>query len=82
MSPLLGWHLESASIAAAVGGLPEVVKVGAKFLVAWPFTFHALSGVRHLFWDFGVALKNREVMLTGWAVVGGSLVTAGGLAVL
>lgn len=74
--------MESASIAAAVGGLPEVVKVGAKFLVAWPFTFHALNGVRHLVWDVGVALKNREVMLTGWAVVGGSLVTAGGLAVL
>lgn len=74
--------MESASIAAAVGGLPEVVKVGAKFLVAWPFTFHALSGVRHLFWDVGVALKNREVMLSGWAVVGGSLVAAGGLAIL
>lgn len=74
--------MESASIAAAVGGLPEMVKVGTKFLVAWPFTFHALNGVRHLFWDVGVALKNREVMLTGWAVVGGSLVTAGGLAIL
>ncbi|KLU85016.1 succinate dehydrogenase cytochrome B subunit [Magnaporthiopsis poae ATCC 64411] len=50
-APLTGWHLESASIAAAVGAWPAFAKGGLKFLIAWPFTFHSFNGVRHLVWD-------------------------------
>ena len=79
-SPLLGWHLESASLAAAVATWPFVVKVGAKFLVALPFTFHSLNGLRHLAWDTGRELSNKAVQRTGWMVVGGTFLGSGLLA--
>ncbi len=53
-APLVGWHLESASLVAFAAGLPVAVKVVAKSLVAFPFLFHAFNGVRHLVWDFVV----------------------------
>ena len=58
------------------------VKVGVKFAVALPFTFHAFNGVRHLVWDTGRELGNRQVQVTGWAVVGASVVGSGVLAVV
>ena len=77
---MVGWHLESATIAAAFGGLPVVAKVLMKMLVAWPFTFHSFNGVRHLVWDTGRAFTNKQVAQTGWFVVGLSVVSALGLA--
>lgn len=81
VSPLLGWHLDSASMAAAFGAWPVLAKVLAKFAVAMPFTFHSFNGIRHLFWDMGSQLKNQQVNLTGWIVVGVSTVSALALAV-
>ena len=52
-SPLLGWHLDVASIAAAFGSLPVAAKVGIKGLIAFPFAFHSINGLRHLTWDTG-----------------------------
>lgn len=80
VSPMLGWHLESASLAAAFGALPLALKVGAKSLLALPFTFHSLNGIRHLGWDLGLGINNAQVARTGWAVVGLSFVTAAALA--
>ena len=53
-----------------------------KFGVALPFTYHALGGVRHLVWDTGRQLSNKGVQRTGWAVVGLSIVSAAGLALV
>ncbi|KAK3370386.1 hypothetical protein B0H63DRAFT_486900 [Podospora didyma] len=75
VAPLIGWHLESASLAAAFGGLPLAVKGGLKFLLAWPFTFHALNGVRHLTFDIGIGFKRKDIVKTGWYVWGASIVT-------
>ncbi|CAK7212451.1 cytochrome b subunit of succinate dehydrogenase, Sdh3p [Sporothrix curviconia] len=50
-APLLGWHLESASLVAFAASLPVAAKVGLKTLAAFPFLFHAFNGVRHLVWD-------------------------------
>lgn len=76
VSPLLGWHLDSQSIAEAFSTLPYVAKIITKFVLAAPFTFHFANGIRHLVWDTGKALSNEAVIRTGWTVVAISLVTA------
>ena len=80
IAPLFGWHLESGALAAAFGSLPVLAKVGLKFGVALPFTFHSFNGVRHLVWDMGRELSNKQVQVTGWTVVGLSVVSSGILA--
>jgi succinate dehydrogenase (ubiquinone) cytochrome b560 subunit len=82
VSPLFGWHLDSASMAAAFGSLPVAAKVAAKFAVAMPFTFHSFNGLRHLSWDLGKTFNNKTVIKTGWVVTGISFVSALWLAVL
>jgi succinate dehydrogenase (ubiquinone) cytochrome b560 subunit len=76
VSPLFGWHLDSATLAAAFGSLPVLAKVGLKGLVAFPFTFHSFNGVRHLVWDLGKEFSNKAVIRSGWTVVGISAVSA------
>jgi len=82
VAPLFGWHLDSVSMAAAFGAWPVAAKVLAKFAVSMPFVFHSLNGVRHIVWDFGKNFANKSVIQTGWAVVGASVVTSLGLALL
>jgi succinate dehydrogenase (ubiquinone) cytochrome b560 subunit len=54
VSPLFGWHLDVASMAAAFGTLPVAAKFGIKTAIAFPFTYHSLNGLRHLTWDTGI----------------------------
>ncbi|EHY55156.1 cytochrome b subunit of succinate dehydrogenase, Sdh3p [Exophiala dermatitidis] len=79
VSPLFGWHLESATLAATFASLPILVKVALKAFYAFPFAFHGFNGIRHLVWDTGATLTNRQVIITGWTVVGLSTLTALGL---
>ncbi|KAI0471511.1 hypothetical protein GGR56DRAFT_654432 [Xylariaceae sp. FL0804] len=79
VAPLAGWHLESASLAAAFGALSPVLKGGVKFLAAWPFVFHAMSGARHFVWDFARGMGKNTIHKSSWAIWGASLVTALGL---
>lgn len=65
-APLLGWHLESASIAAAFAELPAVVKGGVKFAMAWPLVYHSLNGVRHLLYDWTIGFNRKHVLKKGW----------------
>lgn len=69
-------------MAAVFGAWPVLAKVAAKLLVAFPFTFHSFNGIRHLVWDMGKEFKNKQVIRDGWAVVGVSVVSALGLALL
>ncbi|KAK2756462.1 hypothetical protein FQN54_005355 [Arachnomyces sp. PD_36] len=82
VAPLFGWHLESASLAAAFGSLPLAAKFALKLGVAFPFTFHCFNGVRHMVWDFGKQLSNKQVIRTGWTVIGLSVTSALALALL
>jgi len=66
-------------MAAAFAAWPVALQVMAKFLVAWPFTFHSINGLRHLLWDMGSMLTNKQVIVTGWVAVGLSFATALGL---
>ncbi|KAH8664209.1 hypothetical protein BX600DRAFT_463986 [Xylariales sp. PMI_506] len=80
VAPLLGWHLETASLVSAFGSLPEVVKGGFKFLVAWPFVFHAINGTKHLQLDATAkGFAKSAIKKSGWAIWSASLVTALGL---
>lgn len=65
-APLLGLHLESASVAAAFAALPLAAKAAAKLALAFPFAFHCINGVKHLVYDLGKgfakpAIKRGEV---------------------
>ncbi|KAL4797923.1 hypothetical protein BDV19DRAFT_358248 [Aspergillus venezuelensis] len=74
LSPITGWDVTSETIANKFQGQNEIVKTGVKTLIAWPFLFHCLNGVRHLVWDTGVGLNSPAVVRSGWGVVGGSVV--------
>ena len=50
-SPVFGWHLDTAHIVDFVYQMPDWVKYAGKTIVAAPFAFHSLNGVRHLAWD-------------------------------
>ena len=81
-APLLGWHLESASMVAAMGALPLAAKVFLKATLALPFTYHSFNGLRHLMWDLGRGLTNNVIIKSGWTVVGLSITSALALAFL
>lgn len=74
IAPLAGWHVESASLAAAFGALPLAVKGSVKFLIAWPFMFHCMNGVRHLTYDLGKGFAKKQINNWGWGIWGASLV--------
>lgn len=44
------------------------------FLSLWALWYHSLSGLRHLFWDFGYGVEARLVHRQSWAVIGGSVI--------
>jgi succinate dehydrogenase (ubiquinone) cytochrome b560 subunit len=69
----VGLDLSAQSIATSFGSLPWVVKSAVKFVVAWIFTFHGLNSSRFLAWKFARGVTNKEVAVTGWAVVVGSV---------
>ncbi|KAI1115560.1 succinate dehydrogenase cytochrome b subunit [Nemania sp. NC0429] len=81
-APLLGWHLETASLASAAAALPVAVSSALKFLVSWPFAFHLFNGTRHLVWDLAVGYQRPVIKTGSWAIWGASLVSALGITFL
>jgi len=75
-APALGWHLDSATLAASFAAWPVALKFAAKFAVALPFTFHSFNGIRHLTWDMGKTFSNATVIKTGWVCVGATFASA------
>lgn len=83
VAPLAGWHLESASVAAAFAGLPLLVKGGVKVTLAWPFVYHAFNGVKHLVHDSTAkGFKKAIIKRNEYLVWGSSTVVALALAFL
>ena len=76
IAPTLGWHLESATLAASFASLPIFAKISLKTLAAYPFTYHCWNGIRHLVWDTGSAMTNKQVIVTGWTTIGLAAVSA------
>lgn len=82
-APLLGWHLESASLVAFAASLPVAAKVVLKTLAAFPFLFHSFNGVRHLVWDAAVkGFAKASIAKTTNAIWVASVVGSLGLALL
>jgi succinate dehydrogenase/fumarate reductase cytochrome b subunit len=75
----LGLDLSAEALATSFGSLPWIVKSAVKFRVAWIFTFHGLNSLRFLAWKFAIGVTNKEVAVTGWWVVVGSVAGAAGL---
>jgi succinate dehydrogenase (ubiquinone) cytochrome b560 subunit len=76
IAPAIGLHLESAVVAASVAAWPFAAKVLLKSVLAMPFTFHSINGLRHLTWDFGKIMTNQKVRQTGYAAIAASVASA------
>ncbi|TFB04246.1 Succinate dehydrogenase cytochrome B [Trichoderma ghanense] len=63
VSPLLGFHVESAALASGFAALPFAVKGAIKFGLAFPFTFHFINGIKHLIYDLGVGFAKKDILL-------------------
>jgi succinate dehydrogenase (ubiquinone) cytochrome b560 subunit len=81
VSPLFGWHLDTAALGSAFGSLPVAAKLAAKFAMASPFTFHGINGVGHLIWDTGRSFQRKQIVAQGWTILGLSFLSAVYLAV-
>jgi len=73
---------DSAHVLEVISGLPEVVKYSAKAILAAPFAFHTLNGIRHLGWDVGKFLTLKGSYQAGYAVLAATAVTTVGLVLL
>ncbi|KAF7371005.1 Cytochrome b subunit of succinate dehydrogenase SDH3 [Mycena sanguinolenta] len=73
---------DSTHIVEFASGLPDSVKYACKAILAAPFAFHSLSGVRHLSWDLGKLMTIRGVYQTGYAVLAGTAVSTVALMLL
>lgn len=82
VAPLFGWHLESASLASAFGALPFLVKGGVKFFLGFPFAYHFINGLRHLWFDLGkgfakASIKRGEMVLWVSSILSGLFLAFG-----
>ncbi|KAG0053144.1 cytochrome b subunit of succinate dehydrogenase, Sdh3p [Gryganskiella cystojenkinii] len=82
VGPMLGMGFDAATVVSTIATAPVAAKVAGKFLVAYPFTFHSLNGLRHLLWDTTRGLTMKGVYQTGYVVLGLSTVSALGLAMI
>ncbi|KAF4555113.1 Succinate dehydrogenase cytochrome B subunit-like protein [Elsinoe fawcettii] len=76
VAPLFGWQVGTAVMAAGIAKWGILAKTAVKFPLAFFFTYHSFNGLRHLMWDMGRGINNLQVMRTGWAAMGVSVVTA------
>ncbi|KNC72956.1 hypothetical protein SARC_14484 [Sphaeroforma arctica JP610] len=57
--------------------IPPACFYATKFVLAWPFVYHTVNGVRHMVWDRALALTIPGVYNTGYAAVAVSTTIAG-----
>ncbi|KAL3280328.1 hypothetical protein HHI36_017817 [Cryptolaemus montrouzieri] len=60
--------------------IPSPILYAARVLMVWPFTYHGVNGIRHLIWDMGKLLNIKQVVFSGYLILGLSIVLALGLA--
>ena len=74
------WFFAAASgpeMFAPVGGLlASPVGLVVLFGFCWALLFHAMNGVRHLYWDSGRGLAPKDARITAWFIYAASLLTA------
>lgn len=79
VSPLFGWHLDTASMVEWFGSLSTGTRLTIKAVLGFPFCFHIVHGLRHLIWDTGLMLSNKQVAVSGWLGLGISVLGTVGL---
>ncbi|OAP64467.1 succinate dehydrogenase, cytochrome b556 subunit [Fonsecaea erecta] len=79
LSPVVGWHLDTDAVVAWFGALPLGARLAVKGLWGFAFCFHLVHGTRHLIWDTGMMLSNRQVQISGWLGLGISVLGTVGL---
>ncbi|KAG0280749.1 cytochrome b subunit of succinate dehydrogenase, Sdh3p [Linnemannia gamsii] len=82
VAPMIGMGFDAAAITSLIATVPVGAKIAAKFIIAYPFTFHSLNGIRHLAWDTTRFMSLKGVYQTGYVVLGLSTVSAVGLALI
>jgi len=73
---------DSVHVLEAISGFPEAVKYSAKAILAAPFAFHTLNGIRHLGWDVGKFLTLKSSYQAGYAVLAATAVSTVALVLL
>ncbi|KAJ7102995.1 succinate dehydrogenase cytochrome b560 subunit [Mycena crocata] len=63
------------SIGNRAAGATLSSSIREKTVLAAPFAFHSLNGVRHLSWDMGKFMTIKAVYQTGYAVLVGTAVS-------
>lgn len=74
---LVWWLVAAVSSPGAFEVADWLVRSWLGFIVltasAWALWFHALSGVRHLFYDQGLGLEIEDAKKASWAIIIGSV---------
>ncbi|WP_378944951.1 succinate dehydrogenase, cytochrome b556 subunit [Paracoccus sp. R86501] len=74
---LVWWLVAAVSSPGAFGAADWLVRSWLGFIIltasTWALWFHALSGVRHLFYDQGLGLEIDEANKASWAIIIGSV---------
>ena len=75
---LLCWLIALATGDVAFAGLSAWLgSILGKLVIAasvFSFSFHLFGGIRHLIWDAGKMMEMRQVNLSGWLAIVGSVV--------
>lgn len=79
LAPIFGWHIDTTTLVDWFGSLSWGSRTAIKGVFAYPFVFHFLHGIRHLIWDTGAMLSNKQVWAAGWATMGATALLGTGL---
>ncbi|KAH9848432.1 succinate dehydrogenase cytochrome b560 subunit [Lenzites betulinus] len=73
---------DSTHVLELLASVPEAVKYAGKVVLAAPFAFHSLNGLRHLGWDMGKFITLKGAYSSGYAVLAASAVSTVALVLL
>ena len=62
--------------------MPFFVKGAVKSVLAWPFVYHFLNGIRHLTYDWTLGFSRPMISMWAKVITGTSVVLALGLGFL
>jgi succinate dehydrogenase (ubiquinone) cytochrome b560 subunit len=68
LAPVIGLHLDTASLVSAFAGLPMMVKSGIKLAISFPFAFHFANGLKQLYSDMGFGFSKRAIKRTDYII--------------
>ncbi|MBL4618513.1 MAG: succinate dehydrogenase, cytochrome b556 subunit [Alphaproteobacteria bacterium] len=77
---LAAWLFAAASNPMMFAGISAIIHspIGVVIIAGyvWAIMFHAMNGLRHLYWDSGRGLAPKTAKVTSWVIYVGSLLLA------